>query len=139
MAPAQPSSGVNAERAYARLTGAVAPSASKEEMESAIASAFKDVPGYGGAYKESVMLDGVWYDLVGNYGAANASFHGLMPKTESPATMAALGGPIVTAAQPQASVTGYRAQLAPLPSVAKAAYAPLAQAQMRTLALPELI
>lgn len=70
----------NAQDAYAQLAGSISPNASKEEMESAIAAAFGHLPGYGGAYKESVMLNGQWYDLVRGYGGAGAEFQGLTPK-----------------------------------------------------------
>ena len=73
----------NAQDAYAQLAGSISPNASKEEMESAIAAAFGHLPGYGGAYKESVMLNGQWYDLVRGYGGPGAEFQGLTPKGES--------------------------------------------------------
>jgi hypothetical protein len=72
----------NAQDAYAQLISGIGPNASKEEMESAIAAAFGHLPGYGGAYKESVMLNGQWYDLVRGYGGAGAEFQGLVPKGE---------------------------------------------------------
>lgn len=73
----------NEQDAYAQLVGSIGPNASREEMESAIAAAFGHLPGYGGAYKESVMLNGQWYDLVRGYGGAGAEFQGLVPKGES--------------------------------------------------------
>lgn len=73
----------NAQDAYAQLSGSISPNASKEEMESAIAAAFGHLPGYGGAYKESVMLNGQWYDMVTGYGGPGASWGGLTPKGES--------------------------------------------------------
>jgi hypothetical protein len=72
----------NAQDAYQQLVGSISPNASKEEMESAIAAAFGHLPGYGGAYKESVMLNGQWYDLVRGYGGAGAEFQGLTPKDD---------------------------------------------------------
>jgi hypothetical protein len=72
----------NAQAAYDQFAGSISPNASKEEMESAIAAAFGHLPGYGGAYKESVMLNGQWYDLVRGYGGAGAEFQGLVPKDD---------------------------------------------------------
>jgi hypothetical protein len=82
----------NAQAAYAQLAGSISPNASKEEMESAIEAAFGHLPGYGGAYKESVMLDGQWYDLVRGYGGAGAEFQGLTPKGESGGATTSAGG-----------------------------------------------
>jgi hypothetical protein len=67
--------------AFAFLQQNVAPNASKEQMEAAITQAFSSVPGFQGAYKESVNINGQWYDLVGGYGGANPSWQ-LMPKNE---------------------------------------------------------
>jgi hypothetical protein len=67
--------------AFAFLQQNIAPNASKEQMESAITQAFQGVPGFQGAYKESVNIGGQWYDLVGGYGGANPSWQ-LMPKTD---------------------------------------------------------
>jgi hypothetical protein len=72
----------NAQAAYDQLISGISPNASREEMESAIAAAFGHLPGYGGAYKESVMLNGQWYDLVRGYGGAGAAFQGLVPKED---------------------------------------------------------
>jgi hypothetical protein len=74
----------NAQDAYAQLSSSIDPNASKEEMESAIEAAFGHLPGYGGAYKESVMLNGQWYDMVTGYGGQGASWGGLTPKGDSP-------------------------------------------------------
>jgi hypothetical protein len=82
----------NAQAAYSQLAGSISPNASKEEMESAIEAAFGHLPGYGGAYKESVMLDGQWYDLVRGYGGAGAEFQGLTPKGESGGATTSAGG-----------------------------------------------
>lgn len=82
----------NAQDAYAQLASSISPNASKEEMESAIEAAFGHLPGYGGAYKESVMLNGQWYDLVRGYGGAGAEFQGLTPKGESGGATVAAGG-----------------------------------------------
>lgn len=82
----------NAQDAYAQLSSSISPNASKEEMESAIAAAFGHLPGYGGAYKESVMLNGQWYDLVRGYGGAGAEFQGLTPKSDGGGSPSAGGG-----------------------------------------------
>jgi hypothetical protein len=72
--------GVDPQGAYARFTSMVDPNAPKEEMEAAITEAYGHVPGFEEAYKESVKIDGRWYDLVGAYGSPKASFHGMMLK-----------------------------------------------------------
>jgi hypothetical protein len=82
----------NAQAAYDQLSGSISPNASKEEMESAIAAAFGHLPGYGGAYKESVMLNGQWYDLVRGYGGADAAFQGLVPKEDGGGATTSTGG-----------------------------------------------
>lgn len=82
----------NAQDAYAQLAGSISPNASREEMESAIAAAFGHLPGYGGAYKESVMLNGQWYDLVRGYGGPGAEFQGLTPKTDGGGSTTSAGG-----------------------------------------------
>jgi hypothetical protein len=82
----------NAQAAYDQLAGSISPNASKEEMESAIEAAFGHLPGYGGAYKESVMLNGQWYDLVRGYGGAGAEFQGLVPKGEGGGGSVSAGG-----------------------------------------------
>jgi hypothetical protein len=74
----------NAQQAYEQLVSGISPNASREEMESAIEAAFGHLPGYGGAYKESVMLNGQWYDMVTGYGAEGATWGGLTPKNDSP-------------------------------------------------------
>lgn len=68
--------------AYQNLLSMVGPDASKEDMEAAITSAFQNVPGFQGAYKESVNINGQWYDLVTGYGGAGASWGGLTPKND---------------------------------------------------------
>lgn len=77
------------EEAYDRLAGRLDPNASREEMEAAIEEEFGHLPGYGGAYKESVMLNGRWYDMVTGYGGAGASWGGLTPKGPSKSAMGA--------------------------------------------------
>lgn len=67
--------------AFAFLQQNVAPNASKEQMESAITQAFSGVPGFQGAYKESVNINGQWYDLIGGYGGDNPTWQ-LMPKSD---------------------------------------------------------
>jgi hypothetical protein len=67
--------------AFSFLQQNVAPNASKEQMEAAITQAFSGVPGFQGAYKESVNINGQWYDLVGGYGGNNPNWQ-LMPKTD---------------------------------------------------------
>jgi hypothetical protein len=67
--------------AFSFLQQNVAPNANKEQMEAAITQAFSGVPGFQGAYKESVNINGQWYDLVGGYGGANPSWQ-LMPKND---------------------------------------------------------
>jgi len=79
----QRSGATRAQDAYQALTGMVDPGSSREEMEAAIEAAFGDVPGYGGAYKESVMLNGQWYDLVSSFGGQGAAWQGLTPKGNS--------------------------------------------------------
>lgn len=68
--------------AYQNLLSMVGPDASREDMEAAITAAFKDVPGFQGAYKESVNINGQWYDLVTGYGGPGASWGGLTPKND---------------------------------------------------------
>jgi hypothetical protein len=75
------------QEAYDQLAGSMDPNASKEDMEAAIEAAFGHLPGYGGAYKESVMLNGRWYDMVTGYGGAGASWGGLTPKGPSKSAM----------------------------------------------------
>jgi hypothetical protein len=86
----------NAQAAYDQLISGISPNASREEMESAIAAAFGHLPGYGGAYKESVMLNGQWYDLVRGYGGAGAAFQGLVPKEDGGGAGASAGGGATT-------------------------------------------
>jgi hypothetical protein len=74
----------DAQQAYANLSSRISPNASREEMEAAIEAEFGHLPGYGGAYKESVMLNGQWYDMVTGYGADGASWGGLTPKGDGP-------------------------------------------------------
>lgn len=50
-------------------------------MQSVLEKYFANVPGFEEAYKESVKINGEWYDLVAGYGGPNASFQ-LMKKTE---------------------------------------------------------
>ena len=78
----------SAQEAYDQISSTLDPNASREEMEAAIEAAFGHLPGYGGAYKESVMLNGRWYDLVNSYGGAGASWAGLRPKGPDKAKMA---------------------------------------------------
>jgi hypothetical protein len=79
------------QEAYDQLAGSMDPNASREEMEAAIEAAFGHLPGYGGAYKESVMLNGRWYDMVTGYGGAGASWGGLTPKGPSKSASSMLG------------------------------------------------
>jgi hypothetical protein len=67
--------------AFSFLQSNVAPNANKEQMEAAITQAFQNVPGFQGAYKESVNINGQWYDLVGGYGGQNPSWQ-LMAKND---------------------------------------------------------
>jgi hypothetical protein len=67
--------------AFSFLQQNIAPNANKEQMESAITQAFQNVPGFQGAYKESVNINGQWYDLVGGYGGANPNWQ-LMAKND---------------------------------------------------------
>jgi hypothetical protein len=60
--------------AFQTLQGLVGPGSSRQEMEAAIAKAFGQVPGYEQAYKESVKINGQWYDLVQGYGAEGAKW-----------------------------------------------------------------
>lgn len=69
--------------AYADISGRISPYASREEMEAAIEDAFGGLPGYGGAYKESVKRNGQWFDMITGYGGANAAWSGLNPKGPS--------------------------------------------------------
>jgi hypothetical protein len=71
------------QEAYNNLSSRIDPNASPEEMQAAIEEEFGHLPGYGGAYKESVMLNGRWYDMVVGYGGAGASWGGLTPKGPS--------------------------------------------------------
>lgn len=80
-ADAGTSGATNPQDAYNNLVGSIDPNASQADMEAAIDAAYRNVPGYEGAYKESVKINGKWYDLVGGYGGPNASFHGMMGKT----------------------------------------------------------
>jgi hypothetical protein len=79
------------QEAYDQLAGSIDPNASPEEMEAAIEARFGHLPGYGGAYKESVMLHGQWFDLVRGYGGAGAAFQGLTPKGPSKSSSSMLG------------------------------------------------
>jgi hypothetical protein len=117
----------NAQAAYDQLAGSISPNASKEEMESAIEAAFGHLPGYGGAYKESVMLNGQWYDLVRGYGGAGAEFQGLTPKGES-------GGAAVTAGGGNGLIGGSGLNLAPGVQLA----APLARSDANAQIMAEL-
>jgi len=50
------------------------PSLPQGEMEAALEAIFGGLPGYGGVYKESVMRNGDWIDLIGGYGGPNAAW-----------------------------------------------------------------
>lgn len=93
-APASTSSrgapSANFQEAYGNFTGMVSPNASQGDMEAAIERAFGSVPGYEGAYKESVKINGKWWDLVSGYGGANASFQ-MLPKTGEKGAFGAFG------------------------------------------------
>lgn len=78
------------QEAYDQLAGSIDPNASPQDMEAAIEAAFGHLPGYGGAYKESVMLNGRWYDMVTGYGGAGASWGGLTPKGPSKSASSSL-------------------------------------------------
>jgi hypothetical protein len=119
-------------------------------MQSRIEEEYADDPGYGGAYKESVMLDGRWYDLVGGYEGPNASWHGMMLKEEGRGggygsgfgSMSSLGyadsgyAPVPTpAAQGMPAMT--RPQPTPLPTISRVPYVRLAAPRMSDLAVPE--
>jgi hypothetical protein len=117
----------NAQAAYQQLVGGISPNASKEEMESAIEAAFGHLPGYGGAYKESVMLDGQWYDLVRGYGGAGAEFQGLVPKGEG-------GGASVSAGGGNGLVGGSGLNLAPGAQLA----APLGRSDVQAQIMAEI-
>jgi hypothetical protein len=80
------------QEAYDQLAGSLDPNASREDMEAAIEQAFGHLPGYGGAYKESVMLNGRWYDMVTGYGGAGASWGGLTPKGPSKSAASSMFG-----------------------------------------------
>lgn len=80
------------QEAYDRLSARLDPNASREEMEAAIEEEFGHLPGYGGAYKESVMLNGRWYDMVTGFGAAGASWGGLTPKGPSKSASSSMFG-----------------------------------------------
>jgi hypothetical protein len=67
--------------AFSFLQQNIAPNANKEQMEQAITQAFQNVPGFQGAYKESVNINGQWYDLVGGYGGQNPNWQ-LMAKND---------------------------------------------------------
>ena len=66
---------VNLQSGIQTLQGLVGPESSRGEMEAAIAKAFGNVPGYEQAYKESVKINGKWYDLVQGYGGAGAKWN----------------------------------------------------------------
>jgi hypothetical protein len=117
----------NAQDAYAQLSSSISPNASKEEMESAIEAAFGHLPGYGGAYKESVMLNGQWYDLVRGYGGAGAEFQGLTPKSDG-------GGASVTAGGGSGLIGGSGLNLAPGVQLA----APLGRSDVNAQIMAEL-
>jgi hypothetical protein len=68
--------------AFSFLQQNIQPNANKDQMEQAITQAFQNVPGFQGAYKESVNINGQWYDLVGGYGGANPNWQ-LMAKNDS--------------------------------------------------------
>jgi hypothetical protein len=73
--------GTDLNGAFNILQQMVPPNASKEQMEAAITQAFQGVPGFQGAYKESVNINGQWYDLVGGYGGASPSWQ-MMAKND---------------------------------------------------------
>jgi hypothetical protein len=134
--------GVDPQGAYARFTSMVDPNAPKEEMEAAITEAYGHVPGFEEAYKESVKIDGRWYDLVGAYGSPKASFHGMMLKEETPSSDRYQPMTMASLADPMSGVQSYtgsapRGGASPVASVSRAAYVPLAGERMSDLALVE--
>ena len=72
--------GMTPEQAYEMASKSISPTASREEMERGLTEAYKNVPGFEQAYKESVKVNGQWYDLVNSYGADNATWGGYRPK-----------------------------------------------------------
>jgi hypothetical protein len=69
------------EDGFAKLQG-LDPNMPREEMESTLEAIFGGLPGYGGVYKESVMRNGDWLDLVGGYGGPGARWQ-VLNKSEA--------------------------------------------------------
>ena len=95
--------------AFANVQSRISPGASREEMEAAIRASFSGVPGFEDVYKESVKINGRWYDLVGNYGGANPTWQ-LMPKDGGGTPTMVTGGndyrPVPGAAAVQTGTSG---------------------------------
>lgn len=58
------------------------PNMPREQMESTLEAIFGKLPGYGGVYKEAVMRNGDWIDLVGGYGGPDAKWQ-VLNKSEA--------------------------------------------------------
>lgn len=69
------------EEGYASVQ-ALDPNMPRETMEATLAAVFGSLPGYGGVYKEAVMRNGDWIDLVGGYGGADARWQ-VLNKSEA--------------------------------------------------------
>ena len=66
--------GMTPEQAYQQASTSLDINLPKDQMEAGLTNIYKNVPGFEQAYKESVKINGQWYDLGQGYGGAGAKW-----------------------------------------------------------------